>query len=511
MGKDQKIYYPRAEHAIIRYGKDTIMYAIAIPKGEARYVLNKENGEVNLVQGPKMFLPDPRKEVIVKRVLSDKVIDLLYPGNAEAKDYNKKIGNDLSTIGLSESGVVDVRKLSRSMSMYSTDNVRAEDFAADEMSRNTKFTEPRTITINSKYDGAVTVKVWTGYAVQVVDNSGDRKVVVGPKTILFEYDENPEILELSTGTPKNDDRLIKTAYLRVKNNKVSDKISATTKDLVDVELSVSYRINFVDDPNKWFNVENYIKFLTDHTRSLIRNSIKKYGIEEFNNKPIDIVRDTILGVQQAETKVRPGRKFEENGMIINDVEVLGVNIGDEHIANLLIDAQHGVVRQALDLANKEKLLELVRKTEGCNQEQAKIKAETAKVLSEIETVNVTNFQKLANLKQQYDVSKQVDLDKIADAELKRKTAELQANLDSKIKQLEAETKAFQDKWASVTPDFISAIKSLGDKELATALANNLPKAEGQLGLLLGMGGIESLKNMLKGTSVAAGFDALDRK
>ncbi len=40
-GKDQMIYFPRPEHAVVKYGDDTIHYAVAIPAGEARYVLDR--------------------------------------------------------------------------------------------------------------------------------------------------------------------------------------------------------------------------------------------------------------------------------------------------------------------------------------------------------------------------------------------------------------------------------------------------------------------------------------
>ncbi|MEM3341451.1 MAG: hypothetical protein QW728_02035, partial [Thermoplasmata archaeon] len=95
-GKDQMIYFPRPEHSIIRYGNQTIHYAVAIPEGEARYVLNKQTGQISLVKGPQMFLPDPRKEVIVRRVLSPTLCELLYPGNTEALEYNKKLAGILS-------------------------------------------------------------------------------------------------------------------------------------------------------------------------------------------------------------------------------------------------------------------------------------------------------------------------------------------------------------------------------------------------------------------------------
>lgn len=59
-GKEQMIYYPRPEHAIIRYGKQDKIHSIAIPKGEGRYYLNRLTGVISLKRGPAMFLPDPR-------------------------------------------------------------------------------------------------------------------------------------------------------------------------------------------------------------------------------------------------------------------------------------------------------------------------------------------------------------------------------------------------------------------------------------------------------------------
>ena len=71
-GKDQKIYYPRPEHAMIQYDGKYMHHAIAIPMGEGRYILNRLAGEVKTVVGPAMYLPDPRFEVVVKRILTAK-------------------------------------------------------------------------------------------------------------------------------------------------------------------------------------------------------------------------------------------------------------------------------------------------------------------------------------------------------------------------------------------------------------------------------------------------------
>ena len=90
-GKDQMIYFPRPEHAIVKYERHEVNHAVAIPAGEARYVLNRLTGEITLQKGPCMFLPDPRKEVIVRRVLDPHIVQLWFPGNEEAMEYNLQL------------------------------------------------------------------------------------------------------------------------------------------------------------------------------------------------------------------------------------------------------------------------------------------------------------------------------------------------------------------------------------------------------------------------------------
>lgn len=50
----------------------------------------------------------------------------------------------------------------------------------------TKYTEPRQLTLNTKYDGVPKIEVWPGYAVLVVGSEGSRRVVEGPQVILLE-------------------------------------------------------------------------------------------------------------------------------------------------------------------------------------------------------------------------------------------------------------------------------------------------------------------------------------
>ncbi len=520
-GKDQMIYFPRPEHAIIKYSEQEIHYAVAIPAGEARYVLNRLNGEISLRRGPCMFLPDPRKEVIVRRVLDEKAVKLMFPGNQEALEYNRRLMELTSKIKADY--VTDREALEgfapkgRKLDMVSEEKDRKrekakEGFAGDDFTRKQTYTQPRTITLDTKYEGAVTINVWTGYAVLVVSKTGERKVIVGPQSHLLEYDETLEYMELSTGTPKSDNNLFKTVYLRVLNNKVSDIVTAETKDLCQVRVHLSYRVNFEDLPEKWFNVENYVKFLTDHMRSLIRNIVKQKGIEEFYASAISIIRDTILGVPSEGGK-RPGRAFEENGMRVYDVEVLDVTIGDSTIASLLIQAQHTAVQQTIQIAQENRRLEITQKTEEIKQKIAEAQAETTQrglnlaieevrknlelaltqIVSELDTEEKRLSGKLAQQEKLSSIS-QSELDR----ERLRQEQELtlaEKAMHQRIAELREDVQAVVDKAGAISPDLIAALQAFSDKNLAEKVAESMAP----LAIIGGKSIFEVFSNLLKDT------------
>src|SRR5271167_4457370 len=388
-GKETRIYYPRAEHALIGY-KDPSggfdrerYYGIAIPKGEGRYVLVKDKGDVATEKGPQIFLPDPRNQVIVRRVLDDKTVQLWYPGNTEALEYNENLRELMEAEGgstdnyvadsLVRSASVGVeRSMNRQLAKSKTlGGGPAASFEGDKLNRGTQFTPPPTLTLNTKYDGVPTISPYVGYAVQVVDKSGNRRVEVGPTTILLEYDESLAVLELSTGKPKTTDNLLRAVYLRVDNNLVSDMVEVETKDLVRVNVKLSYRVNFLrEHKDVWFSVENYVKFLCDHMRSRLKGAVKKLGVKEFIENSTAFVRDTILG-----TKVDGEARhftFVENGMDVYDVEVLGATIGDDKIAGLLRNAQQTAVANAINLSTEEAALIAKQRTTEIQTQVAKL-------------------------------------------------------------------------------------------------------------------------------------------
>lgn len=537
-GKEQKIYYPQPEHAVIKYGDQIIHYSIAIPAGEGRYILNKISGAVEMVKGPKMFLPDPRKEVVVKRILDDKTVELFYPGNSEAMEYNRELQGVMDTLEEDDSS----RSFSNAGRYFSSNNLqgnnrshaqlgelldlgssygqaslgsgldaqslsRSKSSLTKSMKRSTKFTKPRTITLDTKYEGVVSMNVWPGYAIQVIKKNGEREVVYGPKVVLLEYDETLEVLELSTGKPKTDNSLMRTVYLQTTNNVVSDLIEVETKDSVNVSIRLSYRVNFKeDDAKKWFSVSNYVKLLTQHLRSVVRNSVKKNTIEEFNNSATDIIRGIILG-EQKEGK-REGKSFEENGMNVYDVEVLNIKIGDESIARMLKDAQYNTVEKNLLIAKEKKNLEYIKETEGFKRERIKEEASTEEqrmisLLEKIQSDANAELEKLKNEELQQETK-----NKISNEVLQRDTKSKEMVLHFLSKEAEIEIRKVKEKMEAVTPGLIEAITSLGTVSLSEILAKNLRIQTSGLHGIFPEGGMEGLMHTIKGTPLEKQFEGL---
>ncbi len=498
-GKDQMLYFPRAEHAIIqRDGQGRRHYAIAIPEGEARYVLNRTSGEISLVAGSTMFLPDPRKHVVVRRVLSRHQVELLYPGNREALLHNQNLQGVMEETndqvlrehmvsnrnphGVSKSSMRSHKLFDNSSSSSFDDDwlESAGDAEADSFQRGATYTKPPMITIDSKYDGAVSVSVWTGYAMLLVRKNGDRRVVVGPQTVLLEYDEIPEVFSMSTGKPKTTDHLLKTTYLRVRNNKISDIIKVVTSDRIHLAIKVSYRVDFVgDSPEQWFEVENYVKFLCDHMRSVVRNRVRQYPVEEFEQNAIAIVRDVIIG-DQREDGSREGRLFSENNMKISDVEVLTTEITDKDIGHLLVESQHSVVRNALDLERERRGAALASEVEVLKRTRHELESDTRlmeiKLRAERDALKADNLvaEQLAEQKFQ-DLRKNVAETVVARKKVMSDYEDAKASQEQAliVDLLRARTAAYEKRAAAVSGDLIAALQVVGDKISATEISKNI--------------------------------------
>jgi major vault protein len=250
---------------------------------------------------------------------------------------------------------------------------------ADALKRGTTYTPPRTITLDTKCDGAVRIDVWSGFAAQVVNSKGIRRTVIGPQTILLQYDEYLERLSLSTGKPKNSDKRLNQAFLRYISNPVSDIISLKTQDLVNVDVQVKYLVRFEEtDKDLWFSVDNYVQYMVDHLRSMIGNTVRNIGVQEFYSNAANILRDTVLGTKVANGE-RPLKHFKENGMTIYDLELISVQVKDNDVANLLSRSRQETLVDAIELERAKEKLALTQGKEEANRQVMTELASTAKL------------------------------------------------------------------------------------------------------------------------------------
>ena len=490
------IYYPRPEHAMIQYDGKYMHHAIAIPEGEGRYILNRLTGEIKTVKGPQMYLPDPRTEVVVKRKLTPTECELFYPGNKEVLLYNDALTEKL-TEKLSRKGIADATDVLNNAYATSNQEATLAIFEANaNISRGVSYTKPRTITLDTKYDGVVGINVWTGYAINVVSKTGAREVVLGPTTRLLNYDETLEAMELSTGRPKTTDKLLKTAYLRVENNKISDLISVQTKDFVDVQIKVSYCVDFLKEyKDKWFCVDNYVKYLCDRQRSLLKREAKLHNIEEFYANATDIVRGIVLNLPKAgegaeKTTPRTGRLFKENGMFVHDVEVLSIGV-EAGIARILERHQTEMITKTLELSDAAKRMEVVAQLAKYEKEEAELTHqnelyrirlnqtnEEARLSAQAEIAAKKRAQDEAVKQAEADMQKLIDQIQAAELERDKKADAARIETERQLAEIE---KTKQDAYAatvanimkSVSPQLVAAMTANANADMMKAVSHGV--------------------------------------
>ena len=482
-GKDQMIYYPRPEHAMIQYDGKYMHHAIAIPEGEGRYILNRLTGEIKTIRGPQMYLPDPRKEVVVKRKLTSKECELMYPSNLEVVAYNAGL-TEQAVEKLSKKGISDSTAVVNTA--YSTSNQAATlaIFEANaNISRGVSYTKPRTITLDTKYEGVVAIDVWGGYAINVVSKTGKRDVVIGPTTRLLDYDETVEAVNLSGGKPKTENKKITTAFLQIENNRVSDIIYAQTADFTNVQIELNYCVDFLTlYKDNWFAINDYVKYLCDNMRSLVKREVRKYEIKDFYTNSTEILRNVVLDVNK-ESKEEPiGRLFRANGMLVTDVNIVEIRVTDA-VAKMINSNTLDLIQKKIDLSDAEEktrtieaLEENLRKQEQMKNETALYKLALEKKTKEEQMAYEESIKERERANQSAAIQAKNDLQNllttITNAEIERENQKREAEIAHAKKLAEIE-KSKQETYAAtvkeimnaISPDLIAAISANSKAEL----------------------------------------------
>lgn len=521
-GESTKIYWPRREHTYITYGdaENIIHYGIAIPEGDSRYVLNRETGVTRIEEGPKIFLPDPRKEVIIKRILKPNLVKLLYPTNDEAITYNIKLqeekesrkndndGEDYLMTRTLCSSTKDTESLNDIL--YTSSNNDDKDIISMNLSRKVNYTPPRSITLNkSKFDGAVTVTVWPNFAIRIINkaDSSKSRVIIGEQTVKLEYCETLDILELSTGTPKTNAMVKEDVYLQISGNLVSDIIEEiTTIDGVQITLPVKYEVNFLPEfKDKWFVLKNYVGYLTDHMRSKISNVVKTAKFDYFLNNYVDILNEALLD----------NCIFTENGMSVSNIIYKELFIIDNNIRKLYENKRFEIVSKTLELKNNIQTLEIdtQKKELECKLLSLRTALKEEQVAFSIKNIeldtihktkqhelNMLNYNNLlqTNEKEEenHNLTHKFELQRKNEKE-KQSIEVMKEKMQVEKEALLAETAALIDKAQAINPQLSQVLNDFSKTQLMDSLSQNMAN----LSVLEGSSLVMTLKHLIQGSGL----------
>ena len=331
---------------------------------------------------------------------------------------------------------------------------------------------------------------------------------------MLDYDETLEIVNLSTGKPKTTDKLISTAYLRVDNNKVSDIVTVQTKDFVDVQLLLSYNVNFLPEyKDKWFSVDNYVKHLCDRERSLLKREAKKHSIEEFYANAADIVRNVALA-KSDEKSTHKGRLFTENGMLVTDVEVLSVKV-EATVAKMMERHQAEMIQKTLDLSDATRKAEITKKLAEYEREENELsyanKMHAIELNQKVEAEKLANIAEINALKRseeeaaaQAKADMQVILDTIHEAQLARdrKADDERIATEKSLAAIEeAKQKAYAETvakiYAAISPDLVAALQAQSN----ASIMNGIGQAISPVAIAKGESVADAINTLIRGTSL----------
>jgi hypothetical protein len=242
--------------------------------------------------------------------------------------------------------------------------------------------------------------------------------------------------------------------------------------------------------------------MCDRERARIKRAAKEYTIEEFWANYNDIVRNVAIDVcPEGVAKQHEGLFFPENGMCVNDCEVLSISV-ESGIEKLLIQHQHDAVKKNLELASANKQAEVAEamsvaekammalESEKLRNKMALQEAEATQKLEIQAKINRQNeAEKLAAKQAEKDM--QALLDVIAESSRARNDAEFQQTMAHEAQELAqrvahskeladieaAKNAAYAETVAkimgSITPDLVEAITIGGKSELAQVLAKHM--------------------------------------
>jgi hypothetical protein len=292
-----------------------------------------------------------------------------------------------------------------------------------------------------------------------------------------------------------------------------------------------------EECERWFEVEDPVKLLADRVRAALREAARsKVAIELINELPA-LVRDVLMPQGQALT-------FEENGMVIDAIDVLAFEIADKSLADLFTNMQHEAVSLQLKDQRAKRHLESTRFRDGVDVEEHEIQRKATKRLVETELLEAQDkhtleAQKVAHEAELEDKKldrKQVVAQKQWEFSMRTEAATAETRSATKIKQAEAEAQSAKlaaqaeveraealaevdrktaqilatanaDRLKAIQPELVGALHAAADSEVMKAAATNM----NLVSLLGGKSPTQLFSQVLRGTPLHRSVDSMKQR
>ncbi|MFO0603691.1 MAG: hypothetical protein U0324_10985 [Polyangiales bacterium] len=374
---------------------------------------------------------------------------------------------------------------------------------------------------------AISVTVPNNEAVLITSRHG-RRVEVGPKVALLDYEESLTALQLSKGPSKDGKATVTTCFLRVRGGRVSDSFELDSADFVRFKVRLGFAGHFEGEGERWFQVEDPVKLLADTVRSRLREVARATAATRLLAELPALVRGALFGQGDA-------LRFEENGMVIDRVDVLASSVADSALAELFNTVQRESVKLQLQDQQATRRLESARHQDGVDADQQLLargavqrKAETDAHQAEASHALATRTAELAaerraaelargqqhqervlefEVRTEREMAEAAAARRVLEAEASARAAELAHKVEEShleaVARVEAEraralAEADAVKLQAVQAELVGALHAAADSEVMKAAANNM----NLVALLGGRSPAELFEQLLKGTPLA---------
>jgi len=151
-----------------------------------------------------------------------------------------------------------------------------------------------------------------GEMICLIDFEGKERILAGPMSTLLRPQDEVKLLTLSAGKPKGDS-FCKVGKVFVGPDFMSDKITITTKDNMDIELMLSYKWQLLINETTAVNIfqtEDFVGIACRKLQGMIRNVAADLNFAEFQVDTVKHFREKLfVGSMVDSLKLAFGKDF----------------------------------------------------------------------------------------------------------------------------------------------------------------------------------------------------------